>query len=509
MATLNTKIVLLNGVKTEWDKLQNHVLSRGEPAVEFVPNIGSDLKAVKVKIGDGFTTYANLPYIGSEIVDEITNAGYQNVEQVSNAIVTALADYYNKDAIDSKIQTLEKADNDLSTAIKTAQAAAENAQKDIDTFMGTIASDTAAIDTLNEVIALIESEDAEISSALLAEIDGLKEKFNSDGKALEAVNAETLDGKDSSYFATSSALNDLTASYTGIANIIGDSNNGLIKDVAELKAIDHDKIAKDAAKAAIDAHNIDKNHLTSTDVDNQIDAKLATADYVGKIAVAKDEAIAAALIKSVDENQFTVTDGKLNLNDIAQDKITGLAETFANIYTKEEVDAAIDADVKVISDYVGTIPSDDKYKDITNVIAYINKKAEETLAAANGESGETADSVALALENYKLENDPKVKKNTEDIIAINARLDTIEENAGECAIESITIGGVALAITDKVVDIPTATSEKFGVIKLGDEFQTNEDGALEVKEINVNKLVQDDGDVLILNGGLATNLISE
>ena len=100
---------------------------------------------------------------------------------------------------------------------------------------------------------------------------------------------------------------------------------------------------------------------------------------------------------------------------------------------------------------------------------------------------------------YKSENDPKVTKNTEDIASIFAALDT--------KLEGVKVNGVNLAITDKVVDIPAATADKFGVVKLGDEFQTNEEtGALEVKELNVNKLIQTDGDVLILDGGLATGL---
>jgi hypothetical protein len=60
MAELKTKILLLNGTQGEWADLSQYVLSRGEPAVEFIPNIGSDsttLTSIKVKIGDGFTSF--------------------------------------------------------------------------------------------------------------------------------------------------------------------------------------------------------------------------------------------------------------------------------------------------------------------------------------------------------------------------------------------------------------------------------------------------------------------
>lgn len=73
MATkqLKTKILLLNGTQTEWQNLADYVLSKGEPAVEFIPADGSTLTEVRVKIGDGFTPYKNLPYVGKETADKL------------------------------------------------------------------------------------------------------------------------------------------------------------------------------------------------------------------------------------------------------------------------------------------------------------------------------------------------------------------------------------------------------------------------------------------------------
>lgn len=55
--------------------------------------------------------------------------------------------------------------------------------------------------------------------------------------------------------------------------------------------------------------------------------------------------------------------------------------------------------------FVGSIP--EGYTEET-IVAYINKKAEETLNAASGGSSESAASVLAALNTYKSENDPKV-----------------------------------------------------------------------------------------------------
>lgn len=77
---------------------------------------------------------------------------------------------------------------------------------------------------------------------------------------------------------------------------------------------------------------------------------------------------------------------------------------------------AAQADVDALETYVGTIP--EGYSE-TNVVAYINKKAEETLTSATGGSSESAASVLAALNTYKSENDPKVTANTDAIAAIN------------------------------------------------------------------------------------------
>lgn len=76
-----------------------------------------------------------------------------------------------------------------------------------------------------------------------------------------------------------------------------------------------------------------------------------------------------------------------------------------------------------LADYVGIIPSKeveiegekvDVYAGL-DVVGYINKVAEETLAAAQGGSSETAASVKQQLDNYKSTNDTRVKAIEDDI----------------------------------------------------------------------------------------------
>jgi hypothetical protein len=141
--------------------------------------------------------------------------------------------------------------------------------------------------------------------------------------------------------------------------------------------------------------------------------------------VTSNEEGASAEVIYLDAYSKNEADGKFVAKEtgkslVSDDEIARLAEV--DNYDDEEVRGLIGDNAKAIEDletYVGTIPTDEKYADITNVISYVNKKAEETLAAAQGGSSETAASVKQQLDNYKSENDTRVKAVEDDIDAIN------------------------------------------------------------------------------------------
>ena len=110
MATniLTTKILLLNGTQADWESLKSYVLSKGEPAVEFVPAVGSastTLTEVKVKIGDGFTAYEALPYVGGKTADDLAEL----VLRVNG--------------LETRIETLETTVSELGNAVFQINAA--------------------------------------------------------------------------------------------------------------------------------------------------------------------------------------------------------------------------------------------------------------------------------------------------------------------------------------------------------------------------------------------------
>lgn len=133
----------------------------------------------------------------------------------------------------------------------------------------------------------------------------------------------------------------------------------------------------------------------------------------------------------------------------------------SSLATKEEV-GGVQTSVDELADYVGTIPEG---YEATNIVAFVNKKAEETLNSASGGSTESAASVKAALDSYKAENDPKVAANTENVAKAQKAAEDAQTHSD----------GVA-------ADLVTETSER----KAADEAQVSRIATLEEQILNLS-----------------------
>ena len=266
-----------------------------------------------------------------------------------SGIGVAISDLNNNKADKSAVYTKDEIDEtveNLSTSINGVGEIATDAQRKIDTFMGTVESSTEVVDTLEEIIALINSEDAELSEALLNEINGLKAKFNADGKALEAVNADTLDNKHATDFATAAqgAKADTTAqTISGYGDIVtrnasefATATQGAKADAAATAIAGHGDIvthnvaefataAQGAlADSAIQQSDIDAlalgtmskentdDYYTSTQTDTVISTELAKHAGIDKVGtITEVECAEATGLKAT-----TNTDGKVTIDFI-------------------------------------------------------------------------------------------------------------------------------------------------------------------------------------------------
>lgn len=190
------------------------------------------------------------------------------------------------------------------------------------------------------------------------------------------------------------------------------------------------------------------------------------------------------LVKTATENNVAIFDANGQVKD------SGLA--FADIATKSDVTSAKDelqASIDELEAYVGTIPSESK---ATNIVSYVNEKAQEVLESATGGSSESAASVKLALDQYKAENDPKVAANTTAAENAQATADSAKDAADKVA-GDLTTEVSAREDADEALDsrITELESKIVGI-----------SGALHFKGV-VDSLPEDvsgyaDGDVIIV-----------
>ena len=90
-----------------------------------------------------------------------------------------------------------------------------------------------------------------------------------------------------------------------------------------------------------------------------------------------------------------------------------------------------------------------------------------------------------------------------------SKLAGIANGAQQNVIEAIQANGVALPVSGKTVNLPLATAEAVGLVKSSiaeNGVSVGADGGMTVNSLNVSKLTQTAGDLLILDGGDASGL---
>ncbi len=247
----------------------------------------------------------------------------------------------------------------------------------------------------------------------------------------------------------------------------------LVADVAGLKAVDAEvKSTLDTKANASTVYTKEETTAAINKAIGEIPAVDLTpyakqADLV-TLTTTVNEGLAAR-VTTADFNEFKITntaaiDAKANAADVYSK-----TDADAKFMTQDQVDARLNT-------LIDGANSEDTITNVTNLIEFVNDNAGDiaqlvTDVAANKAAAE-ANASAIAA------NDAAIKKNAGDI----ATLTTAVNN------------GLAGATVHESTEISVAarTGEGQTGVELG------------IKEVNVNKLVQTQGDVLILNGGTAT-----
>lgn len=428
-----------------------------EPSATTIEGLATEIEGIKTRLSAVEATVGNAE--GGLVKDVADNTsgieaintkigtvaeGKTIVEMISDAKTEAT---YDDTALAGRIATIEG--DYLKSSDKTAletqiTSAANQAKTDaIAAIMGEAGIDEK-YDTLKEVADWILS-DTTASAQLITRVTNIENDY------LKGADKTALQGE-----------------IDALETFVGTLPEGAVSTnvVAYIKEVVDGLKIGDYAKAA------DLTALTT---------RVSTAE--GKITALETVGAEKNIIASVDEAQFAIdAERKLTLLDIAMGKVTGLSD-------------ALDGKVDKVEGYTLLSPTD-KTKLDALVIGESGVEISGKVNAANVEG----------LGDWVTSNRDAVAGLFDTTSA--SKLNGIEAGAQVNDLEIVKIAGTALPISDKAVDIPMATAEALGVVLSSaaeNKVAVGADGTMEVNSVNVNKLVQTDGEALILNGGSSAN----
>ena len=399
-------------------------------------------------------------------------------------------------------------------------------------LIGDTGAEAATTDgnTIADVRRYVDAKTKGVASD--AKLTELSNKVTANTNSIETINTSLAEGG-----SVSNAIADAKKAGTDAATAVSTLENGKVKanteaiaainnaDTGILKQAQNYADGKDtaiaAAKKAGDDAAAAVTALETGKVQDNADAITAINTKIGTIPEGKTVAQAIEDAKTDATYDDTAVKGLIKNNKDAIDVLNG-GDTINGSVAKSVKDAINDFATKMSED--GTVNTFKELVDYvaahgseyTDAIADIaaNKSAIDTLNGTG--TGSVSKAVNDAIDGLHIGDYAKsadventyVKKNGTDRLftaAEAAKLAGIAEGAQVNVIESIKLNGTALSIDAKAVNIPLVTADTAGiVISSADENTISyANGIGTVNSLNVNKLAQTEGDVLIIDGGKA------
>lgn len=433
------------------------------------------------------------------------------------------------DALNAKQDTVAF-DGEYSAQNKAATVSTVNTAKS--DLIGDTGAEATTTDgnTIADVRRYVDAKTKGVASD--AKLTELSNKVTANTNSIETINTSLAEGG-----SVSNAIADAKKAGTDAATAVSALETGKVKANTEaIAAINNAetgilKQAKDyadgkdtaiaAAKKAGDDAAAAVTTLKNSEVKANADAITAINTKIGTIPDGKTVAQAIEDAKTAATYDDTGVKELIKNNKDAIDVLNGgdtvngsvaksVKEAINDFATKISDDGTVNT-FKELVDYVAAHGSE-----YTAAIADIaaNKSAIKTLngTGAGSVSKAVNDAIdGLHIGDYAKSADVEntyVKKNGTDRLFTAAeatKLAGIAEGAQVNIIESIKLNGTALSIDAKAVNIPLVTADTAGiVISSADENTISyANGIGTVNSLNVNKLAQTEGDVLIIDCGKA------
>ena len=467
-----------------------------------------------------------------------------------------LSDYYNKTEIDNKVETITDAINAEVEAREALVEAVESLETDLSSYalVSDVETELAkkanadSVYTKTEVDAKIgvpgtpaQGEEGDVDYVAAAPGTGVYQHVYSKDE-VTALIADITGGESAAdvlaalnaYKTTNDTrvkvIEDLNAEQTTAIEAAQDQADKGVNDAAQvasdLAALDA-RVVSNTNEIAVIKENVVNMHTTLsnkiTGVEGAVSAQAESIiSQSNKIAVLEESVTAnTAAIGTInsqitglsaEDTRLAAAIGSINGQVTAlsaedtrlAELISGLDTNKANatdVYTKTEADEAIAAAIDAIP-----AVDLDPYAKTEDVNAVLALKADASNVYTKAEADEafmSQDEVDDRINALINAADPEGGKT---ITNIQNLVKYVEENAGDIAELAATV----TANTDKLAGIDTTVTAYVNNAiadlvqpKASEEITVADDGTLGIGKVNVNKLVQTEGDTLVLSGGSA------
>ena len=475
-------------------EIQREIATDNESAAAMLSSIGANTTAIETLNGDATKAGSVAKKIADAIAAEnlgqyATNEALEGLSDTVAEIEESLDTFATKDDISGVNEELAKKIESATIAHST-----EDKSEGV-TLNGT---------ELNIVV------DAYTKAETLAQIEEILDQINDNSESANSVNTK-LENHLKAYTEKVGQIDAKDAAQdTAIATAQAQADKG-VEDaaaVAAALATANSTIADNTREIGVAKGLISDVNTTLTEKITALEGKDATVE--GNIT---------ALQTTVSGHTTTITEHGTKLAALESKDaelaalIQGNTDKFGGYYTKSEVDAAvqtaIDAIPEVDFEPYATIAKVDA--DILGVYEEIAKKANAadvyTTAAADAKfmTQDQVDARVNALIDGA-NNEDTIKNVTNLVEFVNNNAGDIATLVTDVAANKAAHEANATAIGKNAEDIAALNTAVAAMVqpKESAEISVADDGVIAIKELNVNKLVQTEGDVLILQGGSAT-----
>lgn len=462
MAELRTKLILRNDSTANWSVNNSVVLLKGEVGIEFL----ADGKT-KVKIGDGVKTWAELDYFGGEVLvgdnstivvdgQTISLVGFNDAEVGAQLVKGA----------DGKLAWIVPSTETVD-GLKTTVATLQN---DVTKINEVLFPSAEGSQTLLSRVETLETEVAGVDQKITDSINAFAEKISDDGTVntlKELVDYVAEHGAETANLvADVKTLQDLVGEKS-VAEQIGTASTSLLAEISKteekLKAISEGK----------------KYEITDVPVGTLVDYR----DKEIRVMCPADATFTKQAVGiGGDTNTYYMTFKTYAPND----NVVGYIE-----HLNGQADSEILTDLKTDvygRRYQPTWLGLAKYDDVTGIWNYYGAKS----------SGNKFIGWNYQIDWYNADG----KVIASDAIRINLSNEACHNNIEPFymnnVVKGVKVNGTLLDLVNGEVEIEVPVIKSSADVN---KIAVAEDGTMEVNSINVNKLVQTDGEYLILNGG--------